>query len=73
MPIYEFKCRKCGANLEHLVRNEDQIKDLACPKCGGKSLERQFSTFAAHAAPAATPLTRGPCGRCGDPNGPCSA
>lgn len=73
MPIYEFTCRQCDARVEHLVRTEADARGLTCPKCGSKNLERQFSTFAAHAAPAAsTPLSRAPCGRCGDPDGPCA-
>ena len=40
MPIYEFTCRKCGAEFELLVRN---AKAPACTACGSADLERHFS------------------------------
>lgn len=49
MPIYEYRCQKCGEVTEALVRMGAE-PDLACRKCGSKKLERKFSTFAAHGA-----------------------
>ena len=43
MPLYDFKCRKCGHRFEELVRLND---DAACPKCGAPKAERQFSPSA---------------------------
>jgi putative FmdB family regulatory protein len=40
MPIYEYKCRKCGYKFEELVFEEREIK---CPKCGSKFLEKLIS------------------------------
>ena len=41
MPLYEYKCRKCGSTLETLQRiNEPPLKE--CPKCRG-SLEKILS------------------------------
>ena len=52
MPIYEYRCSGCGSIFEQLVRsNGDQ--PTACPKCGGKKIEKQFSSFASHTAPDA--------------------
>jgi len=42
MPIYEYKCQKCGHKFEELVFGERKIK---CPKCGSISSEKLFSTF----------------------------
>jgi putative FmdB family regulatory protein len=44
MPLYDFKCRKCGHRFEELVRVND---DAVCPKCGAPNAERQFSPSAA--------------------------
>ena len=41
MPIYEYKCQKCGAHTEVLQKIND--KPLTkCAKCGGK-VEKQWS------------------------------
>lgn len=40
MPIYEYSCRKCGADFELLVRNK---KTPACSACGSDDLSRRFS------------------------------
>ena len=35
MPLYEYKCRKCGHRFEKIQRFSDpEIKK--CPECGGK-------------------------------------
>lgn len=46
MPIYEYKCKKCGKAFDHLARTlSDGAKK--CPKCGAKNPVKQFSTFSA--------------------------
>lgn len=70
MPIYEYKCRKCGEEFEELVRNATQEKELTCVACGSEKIERQLSVPAApqiaSSAPAAcqSNLPIG-CGQCG--------
>jgi putative FmdB family regulatory protein len=44
MPLYDFKCRKCGHRFEELVRVNDAA---SCPKCKAGNAERQFSMSAA--------------------------
>jgi putative FmdB family regulatory protein len=63
MPIFEYRCGDCGEKFEKLLRRESDQAALVCPKCGAKHLEREFSTFAAHArgGGAAEPAP-GPCG-----------
>jgi putative FmdB family regulatory protein len=41
MPIYEFECRKCGAQVEVFQRVSDK-PPTKCKKCGGR-LERLIS------------------------------
>ncbi|MDQ6663278.1 MAG: zinc ribbon domain-containing protein [Acidobacteriota bacterium] len=48
MPIYEYKCEGCGNKFEKLVRGSEAAV-LDCPACGGKHLNQEYSTFAAHA------------------------
>ncbi|CAB5086614.1 hypothetical protein D3OALGA1CA_4104 [Olavius algarvensis associated proteobacterium Delta 3] len=43
MPIYEFKCSKCGEYFETLIRNQQDEKELGCPKCQSTAFERVMS------------------------------
>lgn len=43
MPLYEYRCRACGAAFEILVRAGDTP---ACRACASPDLERQVSLFA---------------------------
>lgn len=46
MPIYEFKCNKCGNKYElrlGLFHKKDSTK---CPQCGDINPERLYSGFA---------------------------
>ncbi len=46
MPIYEFRCRKCGNVFEQIVFTTD-YQDVKCPKCGDGPPDRMLSTFSA--------------------------
>ena len=47
MPLFEFRCHKCGHQFEELMTtsevNEGKVK---CPACSSKRVEREFSAFA---------------------------
>ena len=46
VPVYEFHCRKCGADFTLVMSlKEYEKKDAACPKCRSKEVERTFSTL----------------------------
>jgi putative FmdB family regulatory protein len=47
MPIFEYKCKKCGTTFEHLVV-PTTVEVAACPECHakGKNLEPMISLFA---------------------------
>ena len=47
MPMYEYRCRKCGKLFEMLRRMKDADRDLECPECLSEAVERLISTFAA--------------------------
>lgn len=46
MPMYEFRCLRCGERFEKLLKMQDADSDLECPKCGVKETERLLSSFA---------------------------
>lgn len=46
MPMYEYRCRRCGEQYEELRRLQDADRDLRCPLCGSEDVERLLSAFA---------------------------
>lgn len=63
MPIFEYRCQDCGSRFEKLIRRDSDVASLTCPSCGENHLEKELSTFAAHANSASTPApSPGPCG-----------
>lgn len=46
MPIYEFKCQKCGRVVSFLAKNITTDADPDCPHCGHDEMERVFGAFA---------------------------
>lgn len=46
MPMYEYRCNKCGEIYEKLRRMEDADRDLKCPGCEADDVERLMSAFA---------------------------
>lgn len=45
MPIFEYKCEKCGEKAEFLEKS-NSYGAKKCPHCGSNKLEKQFSVFA---------------------------
>jgi len=43
MPIYDFKCDKCGKVTEFFIRNPGSQEALACPNCGSQKLVKLLS------------------------------
>lgn len=46
MPMYEYRCRKCGQGFEELVRGPAEEALLRCPACGADAPERCLSACA---------------------------
>jgi len=63
MPIYEFKCKKCGSEFEELVFGS--AEGVACPKCESTEVERLMSAFAFKSGGKFTPSSGSSwCGSC---------
>ncbi|WP_456339132.1 FmdB family zinc ribbon protein [Fervidibacter sacchari] len=46
MPIYEFRCDRCGYEFEELVSWRDVEEGrVRCPNCGSKEVRRKLSLF----------------------------
>jgi putative FmdB family regulatory protein len=70
MPIFEYICKECQHEFEALIFGSQKAE---CPKCQSKKLEPQLSVFAVSAKSGASSQPRmagGPCGSCGNPDGP---
>lgn len=46
MPIYEYKCSKCGHVFEAFQRLGADGSELSCPQCGTARPDKLFSTIA---------------------------
>ena len=67
MPIYEYRCQKCGAQFEELTSSSQEAA-VRCRSCSSRRVARMLSAFAVHAsAPTLAPAAAeaGPCGSCG--------
>jgi putative FmdB family regulatory protein len=41
MPIYEYRCKECGKQIEVLIRSEKEAP--SCPNCSSTQMERLIS------------------------------
>jgi len=71
MPIYEFRCMKCGHLFEELFLDASERVELICPECQCLSCERVISrSYHAMGAgpggnqPKITTKSCGPSNRC---------
>jgi putative FmdB family regulatory protein len=46
MPLYEYRCEKCGKTFEKFRRMSEADQKTECPFCSSQDAERQLSTFA---------------------------
>lgn len=43
MPIYEYRCDRCGKVLEVFQKKSEPDESLVCPDCGSKKLKKLVS------------------------------
>lgn len=46
MPLYEYKCKRCGTEYEELV-SMSATQNPPCPGCASNNVERKMSACAA--------------------------
>jgi putative FmdB family regulatory protein len=63
MPIFEYKCKKCGHKTEFLEK-ANSSKKHRCEKCGSKELQKLFSTFSATSGSKSSGIDSCPTGTC---------
>lgn len=75
MPIFEYKCQKCGHVIEVLQKGRNATKQT-CPECGGTDMKKLLSGFAVAQARPSVPAcdscpSPGACGGGFCPGGAC--
>jgi putative FmdB family regulatory protein len=77
MPIYEYQCKACRKDFDHLAKSMSLADaDVPCPTCGSKKTHRKMSVFAVAGAASGTTQSAaghqhtGMCG-CGKVPGSC--
>ncbi len=68
MPIYEFRCTRCGNIQEFLFTNSAEEVEMRCKECQGDELERVLSqvsyamgsSYGNGSSPSVTTKTCGP-------------
>lgn len=43
MPIYTYKCKKCGTVFDFLMLTKNDTPE--CQKCGSTDVDKQYSVF----------------------------
>jgi putative FmdB family regulatory protein len=46
MPLFEYRCNRCGKKFSLLVGMTAEKAKLECPKCGGKKATKLISRIA---------------------------
>ncbi|MBW1912194.1 MAG: zinc ribbon domain-containing protein [Deltaproteobacteria bacterium] len=59
MPIYEYKCNKCGDNFEQIVFPSDDESNFECPSCCDKDISRIVSSFSKDISRIVSSFSRG--------------
>ena len=63
MPMFEYKCKKCGHKMEFLERTSNTGKHK-CEKCGNSDLQKLFSSFSAVSGTKSSGSDSCPTGTC---------
>jgi putative FmdB family regulatory protein len=43
MPIFEYRCPNCGHCFEKLVLSSKRQRELSCPECGNRDVQKAIS------------------------------
>ena len=45
MPIFEYVCAECGHKFEKLVLSASRAREIQCPECASKAVNKAISLF----------------------------
>ncbi len=71
MPLYEYKCKDCGAHFDALRSMKDADKPIQCRSCNGSHTSRALSVFFAGSDGKSITNSSSGCAGCG--GGQCSS
>ena len=71
MPIYTYKCKKCGEVFEFLHKSLSANEKVVCEKCGAKDVEKMLSSFSVGSGGSSSLGSAPSCPTC-CPGGSCS-
>jgi len=63
MPIFEYRCKKCGHVTSFLEKSNSQQPHI-CEKCNSQATKRIFSTFASRSSSSPSSSSTCPTGTC---------
>ena len=66
MPIYEYRCEKCGQVDEFLILTKQE--QVHCKQCGSEDLTKLLSAHNTPSSSSRSVVEPGPGGCCGNPN-----
>lgn len=66
MPLYQYRCAKCG-NVIEVLEKASASGQHTCEKCGGRPMEKLMAAFSVGPASAGGSCPTGTC-----PTGTCS-
>ncbi|MBN1573596.1 MAG: zinc ribbon domain-containing protein [Deltaproteobacteria bacterium] len=65
MPLYEYRCKKCGNIFELFHRMSEDASDTPCPECGEVGPEKQMSAVSSVSKGGGESLASSSCGHKG--------
>ena len=70
MPIYEYKCDKCGAVFEQIILSKDNSAKITCNKCGSTKVHKTISAASLRlSSHSANSIPSGALSGCSSPSG----
>lgn len=45
MPLYDYRCERCGGRFEILCASSAREEKAVCPTCGGRDVTQTFGGF----------------------------
>ncbi len=70
MPIYEYKCQKCGTVFEKIIISKDDESGISCQKCGSNLIKKTISAASLKlSSHSASPIPGGAFSGCSSASG----